>query len=91
MKLLFAPLRMIMARFAGAAGKRIVGGVWGAVDGGERPRPEQRGARWPRLLAALALEGAVFAAVRGAADHASRRWFQRLTGRWPGDSSSEQA
>jgi hypothetical protein len=90
MKLLFAPLRMITSRLAGAAGNRIVGRVWNVVDGGARPRPEQRSARWPRLLAALALEGAVFAAVRGAADHACRRWFARLTGRWPGEGGAER-
>jgi len=38
----------------------------------------------PKLGLALALEGACRAIVNGLVDHASRRQFARLTGRWPG-------
>ncbi|HEX5225523.1 MAG TPA: DUF4235 domain-containing protein [Solirubrobacteraceae bacterium] len=83
-KLMFAPLRFLASRLAGVTGKRTVARVWGAVDDRGRPTPEDRTAGWGRLLAALALEGAVLRVVSGAFDHASRRWFARLTGRWPG-------
>jgi hypothetical protein len=90
MKLLYAPLRMITNRLAGAASRRIVGRLWGVIDGGARPRPDQSAAPWPRLLAALAIEGVVFRTVSGAAEHASRRWFARMTGRWPGEPPGEK-
>jgi hypothetical protein len=88
-KVFFAPVRMIAGRLASVAGRRIVGRVWGLVGGGPPPRPGDRGAAWPRLLAALALEGLVFRTVSGAADQASRRWFARMTGRWPGEHRDE--
>jgi hypothetical protein len=41
------------------------------------------------LLLALALEGAIFRAVRGAFDHGARQLFSRLTGTWPGEEEPE--
>lgn len=52
---------------------------------------DQRRARWPKLLAALTLEGAIFRVVRGAADRGSRMLFSRLTGSWPGEESPSKA
>jgi hypothetical protein len=42
-------------------------------------------------MAALMLEGAIFGAVRGLAEHGSRSVFSRLTGRWPGEERAEEA
>jgi hypothetical protein len=87
-KLLFAPFRIVASRLAGVTGRRTVDRVWKLVDEERPPSPEDRSARWPRLLAALALEGALMRLVSGAFDHASRRWFARLTGRWPGEQDA---
>jgi hypothetical protein len=43
------------------------------------------------LILALAIEGAVFRAVRGLVDHSARRGFHRATGSWPGDEAPEQS
>jgi hypothetical protein len=40
-------------------------------------------------LVALALEGAVFRATKGLADHGARRAFARMTGSWPGEEQPE--
>jgi hypothetical protein len=85
MKLLFAPLRLIAARVADRAGRKTVRSVWGVFDDGTPPRPDQRGAGLARLAVALVLEGAVYKLVSGLSDHAARRWFAGLTGRWPGE------
>ena len=90
-KLMFVPVRILASRLAGLTGRRVLTRVWGAVDKGERPGPEDRRAGWGRLLAALALEGAVVRLVSGAFDHASRRWFARVTGRWPGPEQDPPA
>jgi hypothetical protein len=83
-KVIFAPLQILASRLAHAAGQRTMARVWGAVDKGERPSTVDRRAGWGRLLAALALEGAILRVISGAFDHASRQWFARVTGRWPG-------
>ena len=88
-KLLFIPFSIVGSLLAGLLGRRLFNVLWGAVDEEEPPDPSHRAAPWPKLLAAAALQGAVFAFVRAAADHGSRRAFQRLTGAWPGDEAPE--
>ena len=88
MRLLFAPLSIISGRLAGATARRLTDRVWGVVDDGQPPRPEQRSVPWPKLAAGLAVQGAVFAVLSGLADHAARRWFESFTGRWPGEDSA---
>jgi hypothetical protein len=41
------------------------------------------------MLIALAIEGAIFRMVKGAADHWGRRSFERLLGTWPGEEEPE--
>ncbi|HEY1687292.1 MAG TPA: DUF4235 domain-containing protein [Solirubrobacteraceae bacterium] len=84
MKLLFAPVRMLSGILAGITGKKLFARLWAIVDDAEPPKPEQRGTTWPKLIAALLLEGAIFRVVRGATDHAARRGFAHVTGSWPG-------
>jgi hypothetical protein len=90
MKLLFTPLSIISGRIAGLTARRVTDRVWGVVDHGQPPRPDQRDATWPRLAARLAVEGAVLAVVSGLTDHAARRWFAGFTGRWPGEDEPVQ-
>jgi hypothetical protein len=42
-------------------------------------------------VAALAIEGALFALIRGMVDHGSRHAYLRLTGEWPGDEEPDSA
>lgn len=74
---------------AGFVGKKAFEQLWGVVDDEEPPDSKHRETSWPKLMLALALEGAIFRAVRGAADHASRRGFYRATGAWPGEARPE--
>jgi hypothetical protein len=88
-KILFAPLGIVGGLMAGFAGKKLFDFVWARVDEEEPPEPEHRDASMAKLAAALALEGAIFRAVRGVAEHASRRSFERYTGTWPGEKHPE--
>jgi hypothetical protein len=83
-KILFMPFSVLGGVLAGVVGKKAFERVWGVIEDEEPPDPKYRDIAWPKLLAALVLEGAIFRAVRGLADHGSRRAFSRLTGRWPG-------
>jgi hypothetical protein len=88
-KLMFAPVKLLASRLASLTGKRALARVWGTVGKGERPSPADSRAGWGRLLAGLALEGAILRLASGAFDHASRRWFARVTGRWPGPGQQD--
>jgi hypothetical protein len=88
-KLLFIPFSISAGLVAGLAGKKLFERVWGLIDDEEPPDPKHREISRPKLIAALALEGAIFRATRGFADHAARRAFARTTGRWPGEAEPE--
>jgi hypothetical protein len=74
---------------AGFVGKKLFEQVWGLIDEEEPPDPKHRETSWAKLIAALALEGAIFRAVRGLLDHGARRGFARMTGTWPGEERPE--
>jgi hypothetical protein len=88
-KLLFIPFSVIGGLIAGFAGKKLFEQVWGVIDNEEPPEPEHRNVSFAKVLAAAALEGAVFRATRAAVDHQSRRAFAGLTGSWPGEEEPE--
>jgi hypothetical protein len=90
-KLLFVPFSVIGGILAGIVAKKAFEVLWGVVDNEEAPDPKHREISLKKLLPALVLEGAIFRAVRGLADHASRHAFQRLTGSWPGEERPENA
>jgi hypothetical protein len=85
MKVLFIPVSIAGGIVAGLIGKKAFEQIWGLVDDQEPPDAEHRDVSYPKLVAALALEGAIFRATRGLFDHEARRGFARLTGTWPGE------
>lgn len=80
---------MLSGLLAGALARRSFTLIWKTFGDGEPPQPDQRQARLSRLALALAIEGATFRLVRGLVDHASRRGFADITGRWPGEAERE--
>ena len=89
MKFLFLPFSIIAGLIAGQLSKKIFDGVWGLVDQEEAPEAEHKEISLVKLTLALALQGAVFRAVRGLVDHWARRGFYNVTGSWPGDEAPE--
>jgi Protein of unknown function (DUF4235) len=85
MKFVFTPLSIALGLVAGLLGKKIFERLWGLVDDEEPPRSEHREFSWPKLIAALVFEGAIFRLVKGLADQGARRTFARVTGSWPGE------
>jgi Protein of unknown function (DUF4235) len=84
LKLMFIPFRVIGGFLAGKIATGLFRRLWALIDSEQAPDPEQRDASLGKLVAGLALQGAVFQGVRGLTDHGSRVAFSRLTGRWPG-------
>jgi hypothetical protein len=90
MKLVFAPISIVVGLLAGVVGKKIFEQLWGLVDEEEPPRPEHREFSWPKLIAALVFEGAIFRLVKGLVDHGTRTTFAKATGSWPGEEAPER-
>ena len=88
-RLLFIPFGIAAGLIAGLVGKFAFDKLWGLIDEQEPPEPEHREASMPKLVAALALEGAIFRTTRGIVEHGARRSFQRFTGEWPGEPRPE--
>jgi hypothetical protein len=90
MKFLFLPFSIVAGLIAGFMSKKLFDGIWGLFDSEEAPEAEHKEISIVKLVTALAIEGAVFRAVRGLVDHGARRSFYNLTGSWPGDEAPEQ-
>jgi hypothetical protein len=91
MKFLFLPFSIAAGLIAGFLSKKIFDGLWHLFDDEEVPEPEHKEVDLAKLLIGLAIEGAVFRAVRGLVDHEARRSFYKLTGSWPGDEAPQEA
>jgi hypothetical protein len=89
-KLLFIPFSIAAGLVAGFASKKLFDAAWSLVDDEEPPEPEHRDVSWPKLAAALALQGAIFRVARGLAERGSRITFYRLTGAWPGEEEPDE-
>jgi hypothetical protein len=90
MKILFIPFSIFGGLFAGFLGKKVFEQVWGLIDDEEPPEPKHRQAGLGKVVAAAALEGAIFKGTRAAIDHKSREAFASATGTWPGDERPEK-
>jgi hypothetical protein len=89
MKLLFAPFSIMAGLIAGLVAKKLFEQVWGLIDEEEPPESEHRDAHWAKIVAAAAVEGAIFRATKEAVDRGARRAFESATGTWPGDERPE--
>jgi len=89
MKVVFVPFSIAAGLIAGFLSKKIFDQLWGLVDEEEPPDSKHRDIQWGKLLAAAAIQGAIFRAVKEASDHYSRRAFAGVTGSWPGEERPE--
>jgi hypothetical protein len=85
MKFFFIPIGVVGGLIAGIVGRKLFEKVWALIDEEEPPDPKHREVSVTKMVGALALEGAIFRAARGLADHGSRRSFARVAGSWPGE------
>jgi hypothetical protein len=84
-KVLFIPVGILAGLAAGFAAQKGFERIWAAIDEEDPPEPEDREVSYPKLIAALALEGAIFRLVKGMVDRGARSGFASLTGTWPGE------
>ncbi|MEV6692437.1 DUF4235 domain-containing protein [Micromonospora sp. NPDC051196] len=83
-KVAYRPVGVLMGIAAGAIAGSIFRQVWKMTAGdGEAPNATDEDRRWGEILAAAALQGAIFAVVRAAVDRGGAVGVRRLTGSWP--------
>jgi hypothetical protein len=89
MKLLFIPVSVVGGLLSGFLAKKLFQQAWAVIDDEEPPKPEHRRPSLGKVVAAAALEGAIFKATRAAVEHKSREAFAGATGTWPGEEKPE--
>jgi predicted metal-dependent enzyme (double-stranded beta helix superfamily) len=83
-KLMYRPVGAVLGIAAGALAGALFKQVWKAVAGDDDApdaMDEHRG--WGEILAAAAIQGAIFGLVRAAVDRSGAVGVRRLSGRWP--------
>jgi Protein of unknown function (DUF4235) len=85
-KLVYRPFGLLFSVFGGILAGALFKQAWKRVsDKEDPPKPRQSEYGWRELLAAAALQGAVFGLVKAAIDRSGARAFEKVTGTWPGD------
>jgi Protein of unknown function (DUF4235) len=90
MKFFFAPVGIAAGLVAGFAAQKAFERIWAVIDDEDPPEPDDRAAPALKLVAALALEGAIFRLAKGLVDRGARSGFAAATGRWPGDDPAAE-
>ena len=83
-KLAYKPVGLLLGVAAGAIASFAFKEVWKVVAGDDdapQATDEERG--WGEILAAAALQGAIFALVKAAVDRGGASGVRKLTGQWP--------
>jgi hypothetical protein len=88
-KFLFIPVSVATGLAAGFAAQKIFDQVWELFDAEDAPDSKYREIDVRKLVAAAAVQGAVFRVVKEASDHYARRAFANVTGSWPGEKRPE--
>ncbi|HXV32803.1 MAG TPA: DUF4235 domain-containing protein [Gaiellaceae bacterium] len=85
-KLAYRPFGLLLSVLSGLLAGAIFRQVWKrARDQDDAPKPRESEYGLGEVLAAAAIQGAVFAFVKAAVDRSGARAFEKLTGSWPGD------
>jgi hypothetical protein len=84
-KFAYKPVGLLLGIGAGALAGFVFKEVWKLASGDDDApdaTDEERG--WGEIVAAAALQGAIFAVVRALVDRGGATSVRKLTGEWPG-------
>ena len=83
-KIAYKPAGILLGVAAGAIAGFAFKEVWKAVSGDDdAPNATDEDRGWGEILAAAALQGAIFALVKAAVDRGGATGVRKLTGQWP--------
>jgi hypothetical protein len=90
MKALYKPFGLLVSILGGILAGALFKRIWRALaHEDDTPQAKDRERGWREVVAAAAIHGAVFGAVKAVTDRAGAAGFQRATGVWPGKSSDD--
>jgi Protein of unknown function (DUF4235) len=83
-ELYYKPFSLAFGVAGGIIAGQIFKRVWKRIAGAEEP-PEATSQEygWGQVLAAAAIQGAIFAAIKAAVDRASAEGVRKISGKWP--------
>jgi hypothetical protein len=89
-KLLYKPVGVLAGVLGGMLAGAIFKKAWKLAAGEDQtPKPTDAHRDWPEVLAAAALQSALFAVVKAAVHRTAATGTHKLTGTWPGDDGPD--
>jgi hypothetical protein len=85
MTIIYKPIAIVLGILGGILGRQVFNQVWQRIDDEEPPEPTTRDTSLKRVLAAVALQGAIFAIVKMAIQRGGAKAFNHFLGIWPGE------
>jgi len=83
-KVAYKPVGLLLGIAAGATAGFIFKEVWRLAAGDDdAPNATDEDRGWGEVLAAAALQGAIFATVKALVDRGGAAGIRRITGEWP--------
>ncbi len=83
-KIAYKPVGILMGMAAGAIAGAAFKQVWKLASGDDdTPNATDEDRGWVEILAAAALQGAIFAVVKAAVDRGGATGVRKFTGEWP--------
>jgi hypothetical protein len=83
-KLLYKPWSIAFGIVGGMVASKLFTKLWAVLGGEKDTEPTERQTSWKTVIPAAALEGAIYAGVKAAAQRGSAQAFAASTGVWPG-------
>ena len=87
-KILYRPWGLMASLVGGLVAGQVFHLVWKRLDpesSGDAPKPLQSEYRLRKVVAAAAVQGAIFTVVRALINRGGAKAFERWTGEWPGE------
>jgi hypothetical protein len=83
-KIAYKPVGILLGIAAGSVAGAIFKKVWQVASGDDdTPNATDEDRGWVEVLAAAALQGAIFAVVKAAVDRGGATGVRKMTGEWP--------
>ena len=83
-KLAYKPVGLLLGIGAGTIAGFVFKEIWKAASGDDdAPNATDEDRGWGEILAAAALQGAIFAVVKAMVDRGGAAGVKKLTGSWP--------
>jgi len=83
-KVAYRPVGLLIGLGAGAIAGMVFKEIWKLASGDDdAPSPTDEDRGWGEIIAAAALQGAIFSAVRAIADRGGAVGVRKMTGEWP--------